>query len=74
MQQIRLRVSRLEHGSLISTLRIRHLEERLESLEHYLNQQSILVDTLTSIITETSEELKQNDTQESNMRSLGRNL
>jgi len=74
MPLIHLRVSHLEHGSLISTLRIRHLAERLESLEHYLNQQSILVDTLMKLITETSEELKQNDTQESNMRSLGRNL
>lgn len=38
------------------------LHLRLESLEHYLNQQSILVDTLMTVIMGTYESTSSNDT------------
>ncbi len=53
--------SRLEHGLQICILRIQALAERQASVEHYLNQQSILVDTLMTVIMGTYEEDKLKD-------------
>ncbi len=61
-------------GHQICILRIQDLELKVESMEHYLNQQSILVDTLTSVIMGTYEDNNSKDTEESNTRSLARDL
>jgi len=52
MQEILAQVRRIDTGCQIFTRKIRDLELRVESLEHYSNQQSILVDTLGSIMEE----------------------
>ncbi len=48
---------RIDIGAQTFTERILHLEQRVESLEHFSNQQSILVDTLGKIM----EELKKQE-------------
>ncbi len=44
--------SRLERIAQTSMLRIRDLESRLASVEQLLNQQSMLLDTLTNVMVE----------------------
>jgi len=50
-------ISRIERTVLTYTAKILAMEQRLESLEHFNNQQSILVDTLGNIM----EELKKQE-------------
>ncbi len=49
------RIARIDIGHQTSILRIQDLELKVESMEHWLNQQSILVDTLISVIMGTYE-------------------
>ena len=57
LQQVLEQIARIDTGVQICTSRILALESRVESMEHLLNQQSMLHGTLGSIM----EELKKQE-------------